>query len=108
VIGQQAMNKLTFGFVFFLISSAGAVAYGQCPSGAIDVEAARDRVQAALHSDPYFYDQHVTVSIEKDNIVLGGFVFSDWDLRDAMRISASAACNWRVLDNLQIMTGGRR
>jgi osmotically-inducible protein OsmY len=102
------MNKLTSGLVGLVIGCACAAAHGQCPSGAIDAETARDRVQAALQSDPYFYDRHVTVSVQNDNIVLQGFVFSDWDLRDAMRISTSAACNLRVLDHLSIMTGGRR
>jgi osmotically-inducible protein OsmY len=103
------MSNLTSGLGLLAISCVGVAAHGQCPSGTVDAEvAARDRVQAALHADPYFYDGHVTVSIQGDSIVLQGFVFSDWDLRDAMRISTSAACHWRVVDNLSIMTGGRR
>ena len=102
------MGKSRPAIVAPVLSSSGAVAHGQCPAGAADGEAARASVQAALHLDPYFFDRHVTVSLEKDTIVLRGFVFSDWDLRDAMRISLSAACTWRVIDNLSIMTGGRR
>ncbi len=103
------MSRLTAGLGLLAISCVGAAAHAQCLAGTGDSEAAaRDRVQAALHADPYFYDRHVTVSIQSDSIVLQGFVFSDWDLRDAMRISTSAACHGRVLDNLSIMTGGRR
>jgi hypothetical protein len=102
------MGKSILGCIALVIGSSAPLARGQCPSGPVDAEAARASVQAALHSDPYFFDRHVTVSIEKDTIVLHGFVFSDWDLRDAMRISTGAACNWRVVDNLSIMTGGRR
>lgn len=65
------------------------------------------RVKAALHSDPYFYDEHVSVSVEKGVVVLRGFVFSDWDLRDAMRIASQAAGERRVVDNLWIKLGGR-
>ena len=49
------------------------------------------RVKAALHSDPYFYDRHVTVSVQQGAVVLRAFVFSDPDLRDAIRIASKAA-----------------
>jgi len=65
------------------------------------------RVQAALHSDPYFYDEHVSVSVENGVVVLRGFVFSDWDLRNALRIARQAADQRRVVDNLSIKLGGR-
>jgi osmotically-inducible protein OsmY len=71
-------------------------------------EEIRGRVEAALHSDPYFYDAHVTVSIDKGDVLLGGFVSSDWDLLDAMRIARKAAGNRRVVDNLSIELGGRK
>jgi len=66
------------------------------------------RVKAALHADPYFYDKHVTVSVEQGAVVLRGFVYSDWDLQDAIRIASKAAGDRRVVDNLSIKEGGRR
>src|SRR6202163_814955 len=60
------------------------------------------RVKDALHSDPYFYDEHVTVSVENGAVVLHGFVSSEWDLRDAIRIASKAAGDRRVVDNLSI------
>jgi len=71
-------------------------------------EQLRKRVKAALHAEPYFYDGHVTVSVEKGAVVLRGFVFSDWDLRDALRIAKQAAGDRPVIDNLSIKVGGRR
>jgi osmotically-inducible protein OsmY len=68
----------------------------------------RQRVTAALHADPYFYDEHVSVSVEKGVVVLRGFVFSDWDLRDALRLARQAAGDMEVVDNLSIEEGGRR
>jgi len=68
----------------------------------------RKRVTAALHADPYFYDAHVSVSVEKGAVVLRGFVFSDWDLREALRLARSAAGDSTVVDNLSIKEGGRR
>jgi hypothetical protein len=66
------------------------------------------RVKAALHEDPYFYDEHVDVSVENEAVVLRGFVFSDWDLRNAVRIATKAAGGRKVVDNLTIKQGGRR
>jgi osmotically-inducible protein OsmY len=71
-------------------------------------EKLRKRVKDALHSDPYFYDEHVTVSVEKGAVVLRGFVTSDWDLRNAIRIASKAAGDRRVVDNLSIKLGGSR
>jgi len=64
------------------------------------------RVKAALHSS-HLYDRHVTVSIEGDSVVLRGFVFSDWDLEDALRVARKAAGDRPVIDNLSIKEGGR-
>jgi osmotically-inducible protein OsmY len=71
-------------------------------------EALRKRVQAAMHADPYFYDRHVTVSVENGAVVLRGFVFSDWELRDALRIARKAAVDTPVVDNLSIKLGGSK
>ena len=71
-------------------------------------EELKERVQAALHADPYFYDRHVMVSVDKGAVVLHGFVFSDWDLQEAIRIAGQAAGDRRVIDDLSIQQGGRR
>ena len=84
---------------------------GATPAGAQNAaadEELRQRVTAALHADPYFYDEHVSVSIEKGVVVLRGFVASDWDLRDAIRIAGHAAGGRPVIDNLTIKQGGNR
>jgi hypothetical protein len=39
---------------------------------------------------------------------LQGFVFSDWDLIDAIRIANKAAGDGRVVNALSIEVGGRR
>lgn len=67
-----------------------------------------DRVRNALHSAPYLYDGHVEVSVENGNVVLNGFVLSEWDLLDTIRIANDAAKPHRVIDNLSIEVGGRR
>jgi osmotically-inducible protein OsmY len=91
-----------------LNQSASVTAQSTQSAGSIADEKLRKRVKDALHSDPYFYDEHVMVSIENGAVVLRGFVSSDWDLRDAMRIAGSAAGDRRVVDNLSIKLGGNR
>lgn len=66
------------------------------------------KVENALRSDPYFYDTHVDVLVENGNVVLHGFVLSEWDLRDAIRIATKAAGGRRVIDDLTLELGGRR
>jgi osmotically-inducible protein OsmY len=77
-------------------------------SGSVTDDELQQRVKTALHTDPYFYDEHVTVSVEKGDVVLRGFVSSDWDIRDAIRIAGKAAGGRRVIDNLSIKLGGSR
>jgi osmotically-inducible protein OsmY len=68
----------------------------------------RDRVQLALHADPYFYDAHVEVTVENGVVHLRGLVFSDWDLHDAIRIATKAAGDRPVINDLTMIVGGRR
>jgi osmotically-inducible protein OsmY len=68
----------------------------------------KENVENALSSDPYFYGAHVSTSIENGDVVLRGFVSSEWDLRDAIRIATKAAGGRRVIDDLTIELGGRR
>jgi osmotically-inducible protein OsmY len=88
-------------------STAALGANAPRPLSAED-EAVRQRVVHSLQQAPYFYDGHVTVSMEKGAVVLRGLVFSDWDLRDAVRIATRAADGKRVIDDLSIVQGGRR
>jgi hypothetical protein len=90
-------------------SRSDSVAVSTTPGAVVLTnEELKERVKAALHADPYFYDEHVTVSVEQGAVVLHGFVFSDWDLQEAIRIAGNAAGNRRVIDNLSIQQGGRR
>jgi osmotically-inducible protein OsmY len=82
--------------------------FGDASSSSVADNELRQRVKTALHTGPYFYDEHVTVSVEKGDVVLRGFVSSDWDLRDAIRIASKAAGGRRVVDNLSIKLGGSR
>lgn len=71
-------------------------------------EALRSRGQTGLHADPYFDDAHATVSVANGDVYLGGFVFSDSELRSALRIARDSAGDVSVVDNLSIRVGERR
>jgi hypothetical protein len=101
-VGAQDMDAPVGSPPRTIVASA---THGAAPVADEDL---RRRVEAALHSDPYFYDEHVTVSVEKGHVLLSGFVSSEWDLLDAMRIARKAAGNGRVSENLSINLGGRR
>src|ERR1700692_259057 len=115
MLKEQAMNISHTTRILAICAYLGFAAYGlagsatraDAPNVAAD-EQLRQRVTAALHSDPYFYDEHVSVSVEKGVVVLRGFVASDWDLRDGIRIAGQAAGGRRVIDNLTIKQGGNR
>src|SRR3984893_13859496 len=93
------------GMVVYGLGGSAARAGGQ--SAAPD-ETLRERVTAALHADPYFYDEHVSVSVDNGVVVLRGFVASEWDLRDAIRIAGKAAGDRLVVDHVSIQEGGNR
>jgi BON domain len=101
-VGAQDMDAPAGSPPRTIVASA---THGAAPVADEDL---RRRVEAALHSDPYFYDEHVTVSVEKGHVLLSGFVSSEWDLRDAMRIARKAAGNGRVSESLSINLGGRK
>ena len=64
------------------------------------------QVEEALHSDAFFYDEHVTVTVRDGVATLRGIVFDDWDLRQAMRIARKIPGVRRVLNDLEISQGG--
>jgi osmotically-inducible protein OsmY len=92
-----------WGMTALALSACGAVA---AATVAADLQVKSD-VENAFSADPYFYAAHVNVSVENGNVVLRGFVFSEWDLRDAIRIATKAAAGRRVVDDLSIEVGGR-
>jgi osmotically-inducible protein OsmY len=88
-----------------MVGLSGIASATQAIDRAAD-EDLRMRVQTALESDPYFYGKHVSVTVEKGDVLLKGFVLSDWDLTDAIRIARRAAGGSRVIDDLSIEVGG--
>jgi osmotically-inducible protein OsmY len=64
------------------------------------------QVEVALAADPYFYGEHVSVTIQNGVATLHGIIFDDWDLRMAMRISRRIPGVTHVVNDLEIKLGG--
>ena len=73
---------------------------------AVADETIKRQVETALQSDPFFYDEHVTVTIKNGVVTLQGMVFDDWDLRNALRIGRKVPGVKRVVNDLEIKLGG--
>jgi BON domain len=77
------------------------VVTGTRSQAAVDEEV-KEHVATALHSDPYFYDGHVTVTVKDGVVHLQGVVFDNSDLQAARRISKKIAGAKRVVNELEI------
>jgi hypothetical protein len=62
-------------------------------------------VAAALHSDAYFNDEQVTVTIKNGVVTLQGIVFDEWDVRIAIRDAKRIAGVRRVVTDFYIPDG---
>jgi osmotically-inducible protein OsmY len=69
-------------------------------------EKVRGQVESALHSDPFFNDEHVTVTIKDGVVTLQGIVFDEWDLRAVKRIARRIPGVKRVVNDLEVKLGG--
>jgi osmotically-inducible protein OsmY len=89
-----------------------ALLYGSAAAAqnfsAVTDEQLQERVKAAMHADRFFFDRHIDVSVNNGVVVLRGLVFSDWDMRDALRIARAAAGDNLVVNSLTLIQGGRR
>jgi hypothetical protein len=66
----------------------------------------QDQVESAMRSNPYFPDEHVTVTIKDGVVTLHGFIYDEWDLRVAMRIARKIPGVKRVVNDMEIVLGG--
>lgn len=108
------------GIVWSSPLSADAVARAAQPAKSLDTilvtakrqadaeadEKVRGQVESALHADPFFNDEHVTVTIKDGVVTLHGIVFDEWDLRAVKRIAWRIPGVNRVVNDLEIKLGG--
>lgn len=73
----------------------------QIPDEVLTVNVAR-----ALEEHPYFYGEHVTVECRDGVVHLRGAVLDEWDLRIALRLARRLPGVRRVVNELEILSGG--
>ena len=101
---------LAAGAAIFCLGLAGTSVWAQEPSGqSVDQQAqaggdsdVATRVKSALNSSSTFDAKHVNVTMDKDKVVLRGFVQNNRDLLDATQIATKAAGDHKVVNKLTI------
>lgn len=68
-----------------------------------DVQA---RVEAALNSDSRVYARHVDVNVDRGVVYLGGYVWSDSELRFVKADAAAVPGVLAVANQIELMRGG--
>ncbi|HME41059.1 MAG TPA: BON domain-containing protein [Steroidobacteraceae bacterium] len=63
------------------------------------------KVETALHADPFFNDEHVTVTVKNGVALLEGIVFDEWDVRNSIRIAKRIAGVRRVVTDFYVPDG---
>jgi osmotically-inducible protein OsmY len=81
------------------------VVTGKKISDPVDAEV-KQHLEAAMQSNLFFFDGHITITVKDGVVTLQGMVFDDWDLRVAKRIAARVRGVKRVDNDLEIEQGG--
>jgi osmotically-inducible protein OsmY len=115
---RALLGAILGGWVFFWSTPAGADPLGSQADRldpiVVTAKKRQDRVadevltknvQVALHSNPYFNDEHVTVTIKNGVVTLEGIVYDDWDVRTAIRIARKIAGVRRVVTDFYVPDG---
>ena len=71
------------------------------PERVADLELAQ-RIESALHDDPYLDDGHITITVKNGVATLQGMVWDDWDLRRAIRLARRISGVKRIVDEIEI------
>jgi osmotically-inducible protein OsmY len=66
----------------------------------------KEHVEAAMHADPYFLDEHVTITVKNGTVILEGIVSDPWDLLHATRIARKIPGVKSVFNNLDLEENG--
>ena len=68
-------------------------------------EETTQRVETALHDDPYILDTHVTITTKNGVVTLHGFVFEYWEVQTMRRLARKIPGVKRVADDLELKGG---
>lgn len=66
----------------------------------------QERVETTMRADPYFFDEHVTVTVKDGVVILEGLVFDAWDIVTATRIARKIPGVKRVFNDIELADSG--
>jgi hypothetical protein len=66
----------------------------------------KEQVETTMHTDPYFFDAHVTVTVKDGVVILEGLVFDAWDIVTATRIARKIPGVKRVFNDIELADSG--
>ncbi|MGO9426215.1 MAG: BON domain-containing protein [Steroidobacteraceae bacterium] len=66
----------------------------------------KERVETTMRADPYFFDDHVTVTVKDGVVILEGLVFDAWDIVTATRIARRIPGVKRVFNDIELADSG--
>jgi osmotically-inducible protein OsmY len=87
---------------------SGAVACATDPRSAAQRQTdsdTADRVQAALNSEKLLYSRHITIRADNGVVNLGGYVWTQPELEDAIRVAGLVQGVTKVVDRMEIDRG---
>ena len=105
------MNKgsraaLAAGGSIVLLAVCGCATTNRSPEERAADVAVAAKVEAALDSDSRIYARHVDVNVDRGVVYLGGYIWSDSELRFAKADAAAVPGVLSVANEIQLMRGG--
>jgi osmotically-inducible protein OsmY len=64
------------------------------------------QVETALHSNPYIFDEHITVTTRNGVVTLHGIALDYWDVFAMQRLVRKMAGVKRVVNDIDVRIGG--
>ncbi len=65
-----------------------------------------DRVQFALNADKLLFSRHITINADDGVVLLGGYVWTQPELEEALRIAGSVPGVAKVVDRMEVDRAG--
>jgi osmotically-inducible protein OsmY len=97
---------LAVGGSIALLAVCGCATPPRSPEERAADAAVEARVEAALDSDSRIYARHVDVNVDRGVVYLGGYIWSDSELRFAKADAAAVPGVLSVANEIELMRGG--
>ena len=103
---QFCRARFAVGGSIALLALLGCASTARTPEQRAADTDVKARVEAALNADPRIYARHVDVNVNRGVVHLGGFVWSDSEMRFAKADAAAVPGVRGVADQIELMRGG--